>query len=256
MSGWLALIWTFLSQFTTTMLDMSPTSSVYKTLMRQRRSSVFSRAFVPRFTRTDGECIVGVNCAVTDWLASIHSGAPALSTQPQTVVSAHIIAAAIKEHQEGSTTEDESDRDQVEVWFVLHFWILFYGGLTVYAWLRNGDYSVLYWSDSKWQWKYTSVMIEGEGSISQYIVLIAYIAALLYWIHSYMLDYGYYGVLWILCLLLYWLYIGYLLMELWVLQRLYSAILPSNFFLMYLHWHQEWPSASSTGDIMRHASWE
>lgn len=39
----------------------------------------------------------------------IHSGAPAPSTQPQNVVSAHIIAAAIKEHQEGSTTEDESE---------------------------------------------------------------------------------------------------------------------------------------------------
>ena len=57
----------------------------------------------------DGECIVGVNCAVTDWLASIHSRVPVLSTQPQTVVSAHIIAAAIKEHQEGLTTEDELD---------------------------------------------------------------------------------------------------------------------------------------------------
>jgi len=45
----------------------------------------------------------------TDRLASIHSGAPAPSTQPQNVVSAHIIAAAIKEHQEGSTTEDKSE---------------------------------------------------------------------------------------------------------------------------------------------------
>ncbi|KIM57107.1 hypothetical protein SCLCIDRAFT_131091, partial [Scleroderma citrinum Foug A] len=33
----------------------------------------------------------------------------ALATQPQNVVSAEIIAAAIKEHQEGLTTEDESD---------------------------------------------------------------------------------------------------------------------------------------------------
>ena len=48
--------------------------------------------------------------AVTDCLAtSIHSGTPALTTQPQNVVSAQIIAAAIKEHQEGSTTEDKSD---------------------------------------------------------------------------------------------------------------------------------------------------
>ena len=45
----------------------------------------------------------------TDRLASIHSGAPMPSTQPQNVVSAHIIAAAIKEHQEGSITEDESE---------------------------------------------------------------------------------------------------------------------------------------------------
>jgi len=45
----------------------------------------------------------------TDPLASIHSGAPAPSTQPQNVVLACIIAAAIKEYQEGSTTEDELD---------------------------------------------------------------------------------------------------------------------------------------------------
>jgi len=32
---------------------------------------------------------------------------PVLSTQPQNMVLAKIIAAAIKEHQEGSTTEDE-----------------------------------------------------------------------------------------------------------------------------------------------------
>ncbi|KIM68371.1 hypothetical protein SCLCIDRAFT_20295 [Scleroderma citrinum Foug A] len=37
----------------------------------------------------------------------IHSGAPSLSTQLQNMVSAQIIAAVIKEHQEGSTTEDE-----------------------------------------------------------------------------------------------------------------------------------------------------
>jgi len=40
-----------------------------------------------------------------------------------------------------------------------------------------------------------NVMIEGEGSMSQYIVLVAYIVALLHWIHIYMSDYGYYGVL-------------------------------------------------------------
>jgi len=45
----------------------------------------------------------------TDYLGSIHSGAPALSTQPQNVVSAQIIAAVIKEYQEGLTTEDESE---------------------------------------------------------------------------------------------------------------------------------------------------
>ena len=57
----------------------------------------------------DGEYTVCVNCMVIECLASIHSGVPMLSTQPQNVVSAQIIAAAIKEHQEGSTTEDESD---------------------------------------------------------------------------------------------------------------------------------------------------
>ena len=64
---------------------------------------------MPGFTRTDGEYTVCVNCAVIERLASIHSRAPTLSTQPQNVVLAQIIAAAIKEHQEGSTTEDESD---------------------------------------------------------------------------------------------------------------------------------------------------
>ena len=47
--------------------------------------------------------------SATDGLASIHSGVPALSMQPQNVVLAQIIASAIKEHQEGSTTEDESE---------------------------------------------------------------------------------------------------------------------------------------------------
>ena len=59
-----------------------------------------------RFMRTDGEYVV-VLCSVTDVQASIHSGVPVLSMQPQNVVSAKIIAATIKEHQEGSTTEDE-----------------------------------------------------------------------------------------------------------------------------------------------------
>ncbi|KIM51901.1 hypothetical protein SCLCIDRAFT_33076 [Scleroderma citrinum Foug A] len=39
----------------------------------------------------------------------IHSGATVLAMQPQNVVSVQIIAAAIKEHQEGLTTEDESE---------------------------------------------------------------------------------------------------------------------------------------------------
>ena len=60
------------------------------------------------FPRTDGE-YMSVLGAVTDYLVSIHSGAAALTTQPQNMVSAEIIAAAIKEHQEGSTTEDKSD---------------------------------------------------------------------------------------------------------------------------------------------------
>ena len=47
--------------------------------------------------------------AVTDYLVSIHSGVAVLTTQPQNVVSAEIITATIKEHQEGSTTEDKSD---------------------------------------------------------------------------------------------------------------------------------------------------
>ena len=36
---------------------------------------------------------------------------------------------------------------------------------------------MLYCSDGKWQWKYTNAMIEGEGSMSQYVVLIAYICS-------------------------------------------------------------------------------
>jgi len=52
---------------------------------------------------------------VTDGLASIHSRVPALSTQPQNVVSMQIIAAAIKEHQESSTTEDESEWYKVAI---------------------------------------------------------------------------------------------------------------------------------------------
>jgi len=47
------------------------------------------------------------------------------------------------------------------------------------------------------------VMIEAGGTISQYIVLVAYIAALLHCIHIYMPDYWCYGVLWISCLMLY-----------------------------------------------------
>ncbi|KIM61731.1 hypothetical protein SCLCIDRAFT_25682 [Scleroderma citrinum Foug A] len=39
----------------------------------------------------------------------IHSGATTLTMQPQNMVSVGIIAVAIKEHQEGSTTEDESE---------------------------------------------------------------------------------------------------------------------------------------------------
>ena len=54
------------------------------------------------FPRTDGE-YMSVLGAVTDYLVSIHSGVAALATQPQNVVLAEIIAAAIKEHQEGST---------------------------------------------------------------------------------------------------------------------------------------------------------
>ena len=40
-----------------------------------------------------------------------------------------------------------------------------------------------------------NVMIEAEGTISQYIVLVASIAVLLHCIHIYMSDYGYYRVL-------------------------------------------------------------
>ena len=56
----------------------------------------------------DGECLVCIQV----WLLtviSIQSGATALTTQPQNVVSVGIITAAIKEHQEGSTMEDESE---------------------------------------------------------------------------------------------------------------------------------------------------
>jgi len=42
---------------------------------------------------------------------------------------------------------------------------------------------------------HTNVMIDDEGTISQYIVLVAYIAALLHCIHIDMPDYWCYGVL-------------------------------------------------------------
>jgi len=62
----------------------------------------------------DGRWVFGsYSSAFTDCLVSIHSGAGALAMQPQNVVSAQIIAAAIKEHQEGSTTDDESE------WYVV-----------------------------------------------------------------------------------------------------------------------------------------
>ena len=58
----------------------------------------------------DGRWVLGLHSStVTDYVISIHSGATTLATQPQNVVSVGIIAVAIKEHQEGSTTEDESE---------------------------------------------------------------------------------------------------------------------------------------------------
>jgi len=57
--------------------------------------------------------ILSAFIAITNCRVRIHSGAPVPAMEPQNVVSAQIIAAAIKEHQEGSTTEDESD------WFKL-----------------------------------------------------------------------------------------------------------------------------------------
>jgi len=53
--------------------------------------------------------ILSAFIAITNCRVRIHSGAPVPAMEPQNVVSAQIIAAAIKEHQEGSTTEDESD---------------------------------------------------------------------------------------------------------------------------------------------------
>ena len=43
-------------------------------------------------------------------------------------------------------------------------WILL--DCTVYAWLRNVVYVLLYWSGSEWEWKPTNVMIEAEGAMS------------------------------------------------------------------------------------------
>ncbi|KIM57679.1 hypothetical protein SCLCIDRAFT_129882, partial [Scleroderma citrinum Foug A] len=58
----------------------------------------------------DGQWVLGLHSiTVTDCVISIHSGTTMLTTQPQNMVSAGIIAAAIKEHQEGLTTEDESE---------------------------------------------------------------------------------------------------------------------------------------------------
>ena len=53
--------------------------------------------------------VYSIFTASANFLASIHSGAPTLSAQPQNIMSAQIIAAAIQEHQEGLTTEDESE---------------------------------------------------------------------------------------------------------------------------------------------------
>jgi len=58
----------------------------------------------------DGQWVFGsYSSTFTDCLVSIHSRAGALAMQPQNAVSVQIIAAAIKEHQEGSTTDDESE---------------------------------------------------------------------------------------------------------------------------------------------------
>ena len=56
----------------------------------------------------DGECLVHIQARLLT-VISIHSGTTALAMQPQNVVSVGIIAAAIEEHQEGSTMEDESE---------------------------------------------------------------------------------------------------------------------------------------------------
>ena len=56
----------------------------------------------------DSECLVHIQARLLT-VISIHSGTTVLATQPQNVVSVGIIAAAIKEHQEGSTMEDESE---------------------------------------------------------------------------------------------------------------------------------------------------
>jgi len=53
--------------------------------------------------------ILSAFVVITNCQVRIHSGVPAPATEPQNIVSAQIITAAIKEHQEGSTTEDESD---------------------------------------------------------------------------------------------------------------------------------------------------
>ena len=58
----------------------------------------------------DEQWVLGLHSSmVTDCSISIHSSATTLTMQPQNVVSVQIIAVAIKEHQEGSTTEDESE---------------------------------------------------------------------------------------------------------------------------------------------------
>jgi len=58
----------------------------------------------------DGQWVFGsYSSTFTDCLVSIHSRAGALAMQPQNAVSVQIIAVAIKEHQEGSTTDDESE---------------------------------------------------------------------------------------------------------------------------------------------------
>ncbi|KAI6039426.1 hypothetical protein EDC04DRAFT_2603191 [Pisolithus marmoratus] len=58
---------------------------------------------------TKDVCVLPAICARIYEAGHVHSGASAITAESQCKVSAHIITTAIQEHQEGSTTDEESN---------------------------------------------------------------------------------------------------------------------------------------------------